>query len=40
LATKLLVQVKTVETTVDAGAQVQQTINMECIDDFTGKFKE
>jgi len=34
LASKVSVQVKAVDTTVEAGAQVQQMINIECIDDF------
>jgi len=36
LATKVSVQVKPVDTTVEAGAQVQQMINIECIEDFRG----
>lgn len=38
LAAKLLIQTKPVETQVEAGAQIQQLINVECIDDFVGKF--
>lgn len=34
LASKVSVQVKSVDSTVEAGAQVQQTINIECIEDF------
>jgi len=34
LASKISIQVKPVDTVVEAGAQVQQMINIECIDDF------
>lgn len=34
LASKLVVQVKPVDTTVDAGAQIQQLVNVECVDEF------
>ncbi|RXG58442.1 AP-2 complex subunit alpha [Armadillidium vulgare] len=33
---KVIIQVKPVESTIDAGAQVQQMVNVECIDDFEG----
>ncbi|XP_063610022.1 AP-2 complex subunit alpha-like [Penaeus indicus] len=33
---KVTVQVKPVEPTIDAGAQVQQLVNCECVEDFTG----
>ena len=35
---KVTVQVKPVEPVIEAGAQVQQLVNSECIDDFDGKF--
>ena len=38
LASKLVVQVKPVDTTVDAGAQIQQLVNVECVDEFVGEF--
>lgn len=34
---KVTVQVKPVEPSIDAGAQVQQLVNCECIEDFNGK---
>ncbi|CAG9759881.1 unnamed protein product [Ceutorhynchus assimilis] len=34
-ATKLSVQMKTVEPVLEAGAQIQQMINAECVDDYT-----
>ena len=34
---KVTVQVKPVDPSIDAGAQVQQLVNCECIEDFTGK---
>lgn len=37
-STKLNVQVKPVEPTLEAGAQIQQMLTAECIDDFTGTF--
>jgi len=33
-ATKLVIQVKPVEPTVEAGAQIQQLVNVECVDEF------
>lgn len=36
-ALKLNVQLKPVEPTLEAGAQIQQMLTAECIDDFTGK---
>lgn len=36
-AAKLSVQMKSVEPVLEAGAQIQQMINAECIDDYTGK---
>lgn len=36
-ALKLNVQIKSVEPTLEAGAQIQQMLTAECIDDFTGK---
>lgn len=33
---KLAVQVKPVDSVLEAGAQIQQLINAECIDDYTG----
>lgn len=35
-ALKLSVQVKAVEPTLEAGAQIQQMITAECIDDYAG----
>lgn len=35
-ATKMTVQMKPVEPVLEAGAQIQQMINAECIDDYTG----
>ena len=35
-ALKLNVQIKPVEPTLEAGAQIQQMLTAECIDDFTG----
>lgn len=38
---KLAVQVKPVDPILEAGAQIQQMINAECIDDYNGKiFKD
>lgn len=37
-AAKLSIQMKPVEPTLEAGAQIQQTINAECVDDYTGIF--
>lgn len=37
-AAKLSIQMKPVELVLEAGAQIQQMINAECIDDFTGEF--
>lgn len=37
LGKKLKIQFKPVEPTIDAGAQVQQQLNVECIDDFNEK---
>lgn len=37
LNTKLNVQAKKVEPVLEAGAQVQQLINAECVDDYPGK---
>jgi len=34
LATKIIVQVKPVDATLDAGAQIQQLVNVECVDEF------
>ena len=34
---KLAVQVKAVDPVLEAGAQIQQMINAECIDDYNGK---
>jgi hypothetical protein len=34
----LVVQVKPVDTTVEAGAQIQQLVNVECVDEFVGEF--
>ncbi|CAG2066017.1 unnamed protein product, partial [Timema podura] len=36
LVSKLNVQVKPVEPVLEAGAQIQQMINVECVEDFTG----
>lgn len=33
---KLTIQVKSVDPTLEAGAQIQQMINAECIDDYNG----
>lgn len=38
LAAKLILQVKPVDVTVDAGAQIQQLVNVECVDEFLGIF--
>ena len=35
LQRSLTVQVKTVDSTVEAGAQFQQMVNLECVEDFT-----
>jgi len=35
LATKLNIQLKPAETSIDAGAQIQQFVNSECVDDFS-----
>lgn len=37
-SSKLVIQMKPVEPVLEAGAQRQQTINGECIDDYTGTF--
>lgn len=37
LGSKVTVQVKQVDSTVEAGAQVQQMINLECVEDFNGE---
>ena len=36
LATKIIVQVKPVDVTVEAGAQIQQLVNVECVEEFNG----
>ena len=36
LATKIVIQVKPVDATVEAGAQIQQLVNVECIEEFAG----
>lgn len=38
-ATKLNVQIKAVDSTLDAGAQIQQMLTAECIDSFSGKLE-
>lgn len=35
-SSKLNIQMKAIEPTLDAGAQIQQMLNVECIDDYTG----
>lgn len=35
-ASKLSIQMKPVEPILEAGAQIQQMINAECVDDYTG----
>lgn len=35
-ASKLSIQMKSVEPILEAGAQIQQMLNAECIDDYTG----
>lgn len=35
---KLNVQIKAVDTTLDAGAQIQQMITAECIDSYSGQY--
>lgn len=35
---KLNIQMKQVEPTLEAGAQIQQMVNAECIDDYTGRY--
>lgn len=37
-SSKLNVQMKPVEPLLDAGAQVQQMLTAECLDDYAGKF--
>lgn len=37
LSTALVLQVKTVDSTVEAGAQFQQMVNLECVADFTSQ---
>lgn len=37
---KLNVQIKPVEPTLEAGAQIQQMLTAECIDDYAGKLKK
>ena len=37
-STKLNVQIKSVDSTLDAGAQIQQMITAECIDSYLGEF--
>lgn len=37
-AAKLSIQMKPVEPLLEAGAQIQQMVNAECIDDYTGKY--
>jgi hypothetical protein len=37
---KINVQVKKPDDTIEAGAQVQQMINAECVDDYPGKSKQ
>lgn len=37
-ANKLSIQMKPVEPLLEAGAQIQQMVNAECVDDYTGKF--
>lgn len=34
---KLSIQMKAVEPILEAGAQIQQLLNAECVDDYTGK---
>lgn len=36
-AAKLSVQMKGVEPVLEAGAQIQQMLNAECLDDYTGE---
>lgn len=36
---KLNVQIKPVEPTLDAGAQIQQMLTAECVDSYLGKFE-
>jgi AP-2 complex subunit alpha len=38
-STKLNVQIKPVDSTLDAGAQIQQMITAECLDSYSGKLK-
>lgn len=35
---KLNIQVRPVEPALEAGAQIQQMVNAECVDDYTGQF--
>jgi AP-2 complex subunit alpha len=37
ISSKLNLQVKPVEPVLDAGAQIQQMVNAECIEDFVGE---
>ena len=38
--TKLNVQIKSVDSTLDAGAQIQQMITAECIESYSGGFDD
>jgi AP-2 complex subunit alpha len=37
--TKLVVQVRPVDSVLEAGAQIQQLINAECVDDYNGNYQ-
>lgn len=37
---KLTVQVKAIEPTLEAGAQIQQLITAECVEDYCGNFNQ
>lgn len=39
ISSKLNIQVKPVEPVLDAGAQIQQMVNAECVDDFVGEYE-
>ena len=40
ISSKLNIQVKAVEPVLDAGAQIQQMVNAECIEDFVGEYED
>lgn len=38
--TKLNVQIKSIDSALEAGAQVQQLLNVECLEDYNGRVLE